>query len=111
MRPLRWIVTALAFAAFYLRDVVVSNLRIARDVLARRPGFAPAILSFPLGDLTDRQAFALATLLTMTPGSLSLEIDPERRLLHLHVLYEGDRPETLRARIDHEYARPVRILF
>jgi multicomponent Na+:H+ antiporter subunit E len=110
-RVFTWCVTAVTFGLFYLREVLHSNLRVARDVLARDPRLSPGIVSLALGDLTDRQTLALATLLTMTPGTLSLEVDEHNRLLHIHTLYTKPSPDELRASIQRDYERPIRILF
>jgi multicomponent Na+:H+ antiporter subunit E len=110
MKALRWFAAALAFAAFYLREIVVSNLRVARDVLSPRPRLVPGIVRLPIDGLTDRQALAYATLLTMTPGTLTLEIEPATHSLYLHTLYAEPSPDALRAHLREHYERPLRRL-
>lgn len=110
MKPLRWLGDALAFAAFYLREIVTSNFRVARDVLSPRPRLAPGIVRLPIGGLSDRQTVAYATLLTMTPGTLTLEVDREGGWLYLHTLYAEPSPEALRLQLRHAYELPLRRL-
>jgi multicomponent Na+:H+ antiporter subunit E len=47
----------------------------------------PAILALPLDVNTDREIVTLATLITFTPGTLSLEISPDRKFLYVHEMY------------------------
>jgi multicomponent Na+:H+ antiporter subunit E len=110
MKSLRWCAAALAFAAFYLREIVASNLRVARDVLSPRPPLSPGIVRLPIDGLTDRQALAYATLLTMTPGTLTLEIEPASGSLYLHTLYAEPSPDALRAHLRQHYELPLRRL-
>ncbi|GAB5558631.1 MAG: hypothetical protein SynsKO_02780 [Synoicihabitans sp.] len=105
-----WVVTFLKFAVFYFGEVVVSNFRVARDVLSPRPDISPGIVAVALGDLTDRQIWFLATLLTMTPGTLSLDVNEVERKLYLHCLYTDLSPTELRQTIDIKYVRPLCIL-
>lgn len=108
---IKWISTALVFAVFYGKEVVISNLRVAKDVLSPRPHLQPGIVGVPVDDYTDRQVWALASLLTMTPGTISIEVDEAKRVLYLHTLYTEPSADELRAHIKRDYERPVRILF
>ena len=111
MKPLRWLLATLSFAAFYLGEILRSNFRVARDVLSPRPRLAPGIVRLPLHDLTDRQIMAYATLLTMTPGTLTLEVDAAARVLYLHTLYAEPSPEALRAQLHATYEERIRRIF
>ncbi len=108
---IKWTFTAVVFTLFYIKEVVISNLRVARDVLSPRPHLKPGIVGVPVGDYSDRQIWVLASLLTMTPGTISIEVDEARHMLYLHTLYTEPSADELRAQIKRDYERPVRILF
>lgn len=108
---IKWLFTAVAFSLFYSKEVVISNLRVAKDVLSPKPDLKPGILGVSVSDYTDRQIWALASLLTMTPGTISIEVDENKRVLYLHTLYTEPSADELRAQIKRDYERPVRILF
>lgn len=108
---IKWIGTAFVFSLFYLKEVVISNLRVARDVLSPKPHLTPGIVGVSVADYTDRQIWILASLLTMTPGTISIEVDETRRVLYLHTLYTEPSADELRAQIKRDYERPVRLLF
>lgn len=100
-----------SFLAFYAREVVLSNLRVARDVVSPRTRIRPAFLAVDLDpELSDRQLMFLANLITMTPGTLSVDIDPMRTKLYLHVMYADD-PDGLRRSIEEDFSRRVKEVF
>ena len=108
---IKWLITAVVFTLFYAKEVILSNFRVAKDVLSPTPDLHPGIIGLPVGDYTDRQIWALASLLTMTPGTISIEVDESKHVLYLHTLYTEPSADELRAQIKRDYERPVRILF
>lgn len=70
--------------------LIVANLRMARDILRRRPNFHPAFLRIEVPDLSATQAVVLANLISLTPGSLTVDTDADGDVLYVHTLYAGD---------------------
>ena len=50
----------------------------------------PAIIAIPLDTKNDLQATILANFITLTPGTLSLDILPESKTLYVHAMYVDD---------------------
>jgi multicomponent Na+:H+ antiporter subunit E len=71
------------------RDLVLSSLQVAW--LAIRPGHAPlsAVLRVRMAVKSDLVLALAANIITLTPGSIVLEIDQERRLIYMHVIDVG----------------------
>ena len=78
------------FVGFFFWELVSANLRVAFDVLT--PGFAmrPRIVAVPLDARTDAEITALSYLISLTPGSLSLDVSSDRRVLFVHAMYAQD---------------------
>ncbi len=98
--------TALALAAFpffYLREVVAGALRIAWDVFHPRPRLRPVLVRVPLPDLPDTKKLLLANLVTMTPGTLAVDLIHRDSVLLVHSLYDAHRPERLITHIQTRY--------
>ncbi|WP_404425424.1 Na+/H+ antiporter subunit E [Nibricoccus sp. IMCC34717] len=110
-RLLAWPGAALIFLCFYVKEVVVSNFKVARDVLSPSPRFKPGLVAVPVGGLTERQRLMLAVFLTMTPGTISVDIDAESGSLWLHTLYTPGDPDELRKAIKHDYEPAIQRLF
>ncbi|MEX0332205.1 MAG: Na+/H+ antiporter subunit E [Puniceicoccaceae bacterium] len=83
------ILYTLEFTGFYLFEVVASNLRVARDVLLPAGRMNPGFVRVNVEGMSERQLLALANLITMTPGTLSLDIIDGKELL-VHSLYVED---------------------
>jgi multicomponent Na+:H+ antiporter subunit E len=77
---------AAQFVTLYLWDLLRSGVRIALDVL--RPSLAnrPAVLVMPLEARTDFEVLAVANLISLTPGTLALDVSADRTKLYLHVM-------------------------
>lgn len=110
MRTLRWLARLAGFMAFYLREVLLSNLQVAYDVLSPRPRMRPAILAVDLDALTDQQLIALANLITMTPGTLILDVSEDHRQLLVHAMYVDDL-EAFNRDLTTRFARRIRRVF
>lgn len=94
------------FALFYLWELILANLRVAYDVATPDYHMRPGIIAIPLGELTDVEITLLANLITLTPGTLSLDVSADRRVLYIHAMYIDD-VEKVRQHIKHGYERRV----
>jgi len=98
----------LEFIGFIIKELVVSSLRVAYDVLTRTSHLNPAIIAIPLDAESDREIVTLAVLITLTPGTLSLRVSEDRRTLYVHEMYiTGGDVEEARRKIKDGYERRV----
>jgi multicomponent Na+:H+ antiporter subunit E len=95
------------FIIFFLRELLVANLRVAHDVLTPRHHMTPGIVAVPLDLESDLQITFLSTLITLTPGTLSLHVSEDRRTLYVHAMYIDD-PEKLVRSIKEGFEQRVR---
>ncbi len=86
------------FIGFYLKELVLASVRVAHDALTPTHHMRPAMLAIPLDAKTDFEILLLANLISMTPGTVSIDVSTDRRVLYLHAMYVGD-PEALRHEI------------
>jgi len=80
----------------FVRELVVANLQLARDILRPNPPFVPGFLAFDVRALGRAETVALANLVSLTPGTVSVDLDDEGLTLYVHTLYAHD-PEATRA--------------
>lgn len=80
----------IGFALFYLREMILANLRVAYDVMTPLRRIRPGVIAIPLEARTDAEIALLANLITLTPGSVSLDVSSDRRFLYLHAMYIED---------------------
>jgi multicomponent Na+:H+ antiporter subunit E len=97
------------FFLYFLWQLIYANLRVTYDVLTWRHHMRPGVIAIPLDVKTDAEITLLANLLTLTPGSLSLDVSADRRTLYLHVMYMTDE-EAVRREVKEGFERRVREL-
>jgi multicomponent Na+:H+ antiporter subunit E len=95
-----------SFVVFYLRELVLANLRVAYDIVTPTHHMHPGIVAVPLDVRSDAEITLLANLLTMTPGTLSLDISDDRTTLYVHGMFVED-PEAFRREIKDGFERRV----
>jgi multicomponent K+:H+ antiporter subunit E len=109
-RPLRSFVRTVAFTGLVAWDVVIANLQVARAVLSPLSRLRPGFAVVPI-DLQDPGAIAmLAHTITLTPGTVSVDVAPDRRSLLVHALHMPDPEATVRG-IRERYERRIREIY
>lgn len=100
----------LRFLGLVLYDIVLANLQVARLVLGPRSRLQPGFVEIPL-ELTDDLAITiLASVITLTPGTVSADLSDDRRTLLVHGLDVPD-PQALAADIKVRYEAPLKEVF
>jgi multicomponent Na+:H+ antiporter subunit E len=85
-----------AFVIVYLADLVRSSVRVAIDVCRPTLGVCPGVVGVPLRARTDAEIAVLANLISLTPGTLSLDVSADRRVLYVHAMDLDGGPDALR---------------
>jgi len=107
---LRRIGVALRLTGVVLRDIVRSNIELARRILGSQKAIRPGFVWLPL-DLRDPRALvALAGIITLTPGTLSADFSDDRRHLLIHVFHLTDAAALI-AKIKTRYEAPLTEIF
>ena len=93
-----------------LYDIVRSNVHVAKLVLGPESALKPGWIWVPL-DLTNIHGItALASLITLTPGTVSAELSDDRKYLMIHALDLQD-PAALIDEIKTRYEAPLKEIF
>ncbi len=100
---------ALWFSALFLWEVLKSNLRVAWDVVTPNRLREPGIVAVPLDAESDAEIAVLANLITLTPGSLCLDVSEDRRTLYVHAMFARE-PDQVRREIKQRFERWVLVL-
>lgn len=102
----------LDLALFFVREIVVASMRILADVLTKSHRMRPAVIAFPLEVKTTAEITVLANLISLTPGTLSLDVSKDRSTLFIHVMYvrksdiEAER-DSIKRRLESRVARAI----
>lgn len=79
------------FILFYLKGMVKANFYLARDILSLKMRINPGIVKINIDAKSDNRILALFNLISMTPGSLCIDISDDRKSIYVHGMYVKDR--------------------
>ncbi len=82
LRPLR----VAAFAGFFLYKLVLSSFVVARTVVAPHNRIHTGIVAVPLQECSDAVATLIADTISLTPGTLTIEVRRDPLTLFVHGL-------------------------
>jgi multicomponent Na+:H+ antiporter subunit E len=94
MKALRYGAGWLALAKGFIRELANATWDTVRAVLGDRSRLKPAILAVPLDVKSDTGIKVFADMVTLTPGTTSLDVSDDGKTLFVHAL---DAPDTARA--------------
>lgn len=111
-RRLRQIKSVTSLALLFIYELGVSAVRVAIVVMTpnMKSVLRPAIIAFPLSVKSDAEITLLANLITLTPGTLSVDVSADRSLLYVHTLTLSTR-EALIADIAGGFEAKVKEVF
>ncbi|MCL4797767.1 MAG: Na+/H+ antiporter subunit E [Bryobacteraceae bacterium] len=109
-RAIRKLLVIAEFLIFFLYELVLANLRLAKDSLRPTRDLRPGIIAVPLDLETAWQIIVLSNLITLTPGTLSLDVSPDGKVIYVHAMDASDI-ESVRSGIKRGLERRVKELF
>ncbi len=90
----------------FVCELAKSVWAVAVAVMSPRMDVKPGIFAFPLTVDRDFEIALLANLITLTPGTLSVDVSDDRKTLYVHALDCSD-PETIRRGIADGFERRI----
>jgi multicomponent Na+:H+ antiporter subunit E len=112
MRPRSWlhrIPATIVFVLTVVWQLGVANVRVALEIVTPGYQMRPGIVRVPTRTRTPMEATMLANLITMTPGTLTLEVDPDTFDLYVHALHLDD-VDAFRAEIARTEDRLLKVM-
>jgi multicomponent Na+:H+ antiporter subunit E len=84
------------FIVIFIWEVILANINIMLTVLKPTLDLKPAIIALPMDIDSDVEITLLANMITLTPGTLSLDVSDDRRILYVHCAHAEDPESTKR---------------
>ncbi|MFN6944129.1 MAG: Na+/H+ antiporter subunit E [Cytophagaceae bacterium] len=75
------------FLLYFVYQLFKANMKVAYDILTVRHHMHPGILAIPLEAKSNLEITLLANFITLTPGTLSLDISTDRKIIYIHFMY------------------------
>lgn len=101
---------AAGLAMLFVIELIKSSWGVARIVMRPQLGIQPGIIAYPLKVSSDAGITLLANLITLTPGTLSVDVSPDRSTLYIHCV-DASGPDAIRADIAAGFEKRVMEVF
>lgn len=85
-RPLLRLWRVLVLLLVFFREMLMSAVQVARYTVQPTLQIRPAIVAYPLDVETAREITVLANMISLTPGTLSMDVSPDRDVLYVHAI-------------------------
>ncbi|MBX3019479.1 MAG: Na+/H+ antiporter subunit E [Bdellovibrionaceae bacterium] len=99
-----WCLVKLTFVFAY--EMVRASLQVALWIVKPNERLCPAFVQLPLDLKSENGLVTLAQMITLTPGTLSLEFSPDHDYLLMHVMHAPD-PDLVIQDIKRTFERPL----
>lgn len=82
-RPgMRWLYFITSYLPWLLREIILANIHVAQLVISRKPDLDPHIIEIPINLQRAPAQVLLANSITLTPGTVSIDVRPNRIIAH-----------------------------
>lgn len=79
----------------FSRELILSNISVLKVILAPKLAIKPGIFAFPT-ELTEAwEITVLSNLITLTPGTLVVEVSDDNKILYVHAMNIDDADEAI----------------
>lgn len=86
----------LRYGWIFAKALTQSTIDVAKAVLRPHLDFRPGFLAIDMDCETDLEITSLANSITLTPGTITVHIERDRRKIIIHALNVGDDPDAVR---------------
>lgn len=84
----------LALIVFVLYELIISSVQVALEILTPRQLCKPRLVTVPIHSQSTMQISLMANLLSLTPGTLTVDISAENKQIQLHAMF-GQSQESI----------------
>lgn len=107
---IRRVIRIASLAWLFFVELAKSAWKVAVMVVSPRLDIKPGIFAFPLTVTRDFEITLLANLITLTPGTLSVDVSDDKKILYVHAIDCAD-PDAARRDIAEGFERKIREAF
>lgn len=86
----------LGLMLYFIYEMLVANLQVAYDVITPKYFFKPGIVRYPLEATSDLEINLLSTMISLTPGTLILDISEDKKSIFIHVMYLKNKEQFIK---------------
>lgn len=89
-----WAIVKLLF--LFLKELVVANIDVVKIVLnPNLSNYNPGIVAVPTNLETKFEITLLASLISLTPGTISMDFSDDNKIIYIHSIHIADKEEMI----------------
>ena len=100
------VVAVLHLLIIFIRELLIANLDVLKTIIRPKLELKPGIFVYETELKSDWQITLLSCLITLTPGTLVLDISDDKKTLYIHALNLSEIPE-MQQSIKHSFERLI----
>ena len=86
---------AIKLVLIFFRELTLSNISVLRVVLRPKMNIQPMIFAMPIELKEDWEITLLSSLITLTPGTLVINVSDDKKTLYIHAIDVEDVDEVI----------------
>ena len=86
----------ISFIFYFIYEMIKANIQVAYDVMTPKYFMRPGVVKYPLNAKTEMEINLLSTMISLTPGTLILDISEDKTTMYIHVMYLQDPEKFVR---------------
>jgi multicomponent Na+:H+ antiporter subunit E len=79
----------------FFKELIIANIDVLKMVYKPKMDMQPGIIALPTDLRTNWEITLLANLITLTPGTLSVDVSSDNRFIYIHAMDLSDVDETI----------------
>lgn len=91
------VVAVVNLVYIFIKELFLSNIAVLKAVLRPKLNIKPGIFAFPTELKADWEITMLANLITLTPGTLVVDVSPDNKILYVHAMDISDADEAIQS--------------
>jgi len=112
LNPIRWAWTIVYALYYFFIAEVRAHIDVIRRIVSPSMPIKPGIVRVPIDVKTDYALTLIANSITNTPGTVSVDVDDQRRYLYVHWIYvRAIEPEKTRENISLTFEKFAKKIF
>lgn len=95
------IVLLIKFISVFVYQLWLANIRVAYIIIVPSAVARAGVIAYPLNVKSDTQLTILAIAISLTPGTLALDVSSDKRYLYLHTMFTTNKQKLIDEIRDH----------
>ncbi|MFC0557973.1 Na+/H+ antiporter subunit E [Halalkalibacter alkalisediminis] len=80
----------------FIKELILANIDVIKIVLSPKMDIQPGIIAVPTKLDTEWELTLLASLISLTPGTLSMDFSDDNKYIYIHSIHVPDKEEMIR---------------